>query len=140
MVRKAIVPGIVATLAGLGIGAAAGGLGVGVSAALGIALAVSNFAVAGSSLAWAAGISLTAIQVVALGGFVIRLGAILGLMFALKTMAWFSPLAFGLAIVPGTLALLAYESVLVLKGLGRDLVIPAKSRPGAAAATEGPSS
>jgi hypothetical protein len=140
MVRKAIVPGIVATLACLGIGAAAGGLGVGVSAALGIALAVSNFAVAGTSLAWAAGISLTAIQVVALGGFMVRLGVILGLMFALKTLSWFSPLAFGLAIVPGTLALLIYESILVLKGLGRDLVIPSTPAPGAAAAVEGPSS
>jgi hypothetical protein len=134
MVRKAILPGIVATLAALGIGAADGGLGVGVSAALGIAVAVSNFAVAGSSLAWAAGVSLTAIQVVALGGFVVRLGLILGLMFALKTMSWFSPLAFGLAVVPGALTLLIYESVLVLKGLGQDLVIPPKPAPDPTAA------
>jgi hypothetical protein len=138
MVRKAIVPGIVATLAAFGVGAAAGGLGVGVSAALGIALAVSNFAAAGSSLAWAAGISLTAIQVVALGGFVVRLGVILGLMFALNTLPWFSPVAFGLAVVPGTLALLVYESLLMLKGLGQGLVIPAPGAP--AAAAEGPSS
>jgi hypothetical protein len=129
MVRKAILPGIVATLAALGIGAVAGGPGVGASAGLGIAVAVSNFAVAGSSLAWAAGISLTAIQVVALGGFVVRLGVILGLMFALKTMSWFSPLAFGLAVVPGTLMLLIYESVLMLKGLGQHLVIPPKPAP-----------
>jgi hypothetical protein len=139
MVRKAIVPGIVATLAAFGVGAAAGGLGVGVSAALGIALAVSNFAAAGSSLAWAAGVSLTAIQVVALGGFVVRLGVILGLMFALNTLSWFSPVAFGLAVVPGTLALLVYESVLVLKGLGQGLVIPAPGGP-STAVVEGPSS
>ena len=126
MVRKAIVPGIVATaLAGV-IGTAVGGPGVGVSAALGIAVAVLNFAAAGYSLAWAADISLTAVQVVALGGFVLRLGVIVGLMFALDTLPWFSPLAFGLAVVPGTLALLVYESVPVLKGHGQQLVTEAK--------------
>jgi hypothetical protein len=46
-------------------------------------------------------------------------------MFALNTLAWFSPLAFGIAVVPGTLALLAYEAKLVAGGLGGVLQIPA---------------
>jgi hypothetical protein len=133
MVRKAIVPGIIATALAGAIGTVAGGPAVGGSAALGIAVAVSNFAAAGCSLAWAAGISLTAIQVVALGGFVVRLGVILGLMFALKTVVWFAPLAFGLAVVPGTLLLLIYESILILQGLGHQLVIPPRPAPSAPA-------
>ena len=102
-----------------------------------MALAVSNFAAAGWSLAWAAGISLTAIQVVALGGFVARLGVILGLMFALNTLGWFSPLAFGLAIVPATFALLIFESILLMKGLGQQLVIPPKANAPTAAGQSG---
>ncbi len=124
MVRRAIVPGAVATALAGGIGAAAGGAGVGWSAAIGIALAVANFAAAGFSLAWAAGISLPALQIVALGGFVVRLGVILGIMFALATFGWFSRLAFGLAVVPGTFVLLGFESILMLRGLGQRLVIP----------------
>ena len=131
MVRRAILPGVTATLLAAGIGTAVGGPGVGVSAALGIGVAVANFAAAGLALAWAADISLTAVQVVALGGFFVRLGVILGLMFALNTLPWFSPRAFGLAVVPGTLLLLIYESTLVLRGLGQQLVIPPKD-PGAA--------
>ena len=132
MVRKAMVPGMVATLLAGAIGTAVGGPGVGISAALGIVVAVANFAVAGYALAWAADISLTAVQVVALGGFFVRLGVILGLMFALNTLPWFSPRAFGLAVVPGTLLLLMYESTLVLRGLGQQLVIEPKD-PGAVA-------
>jgi hypothetical protein len=40
-------------------------------------------------------------------------------------MAWFSPLAFALAVVPGTLALLVYEAKLALSGMGATLQIPA---------------
>jgi predicted membrane-bound dolichyl-phosphate-mannose-protein mannosyltransferase len=133
MVRKAILPGVIATLLAGAIGTAVGGPDVGVSAALGIAVAVGNFAAAGIALAWAADISLTAVQVVALGGFFVRLGVILGLMFALNTLPWFSPRAFGLAVVPGTVLLLIYESTLVLRGLGQQLVIASKD-PAAAAA------
>jgi hypothetical protein len=132
MVRKAILPGVIATLLAGAIGTAVGGPGVGISAALGIVVAVVNFAAAGTALAWAAGISLTAVQVVALGGFFVRLGVILGLMFALNTLPWFDPRAFGLAVVPGTLLLLVYESTLVLKGLGQQLII-APSDPAVAA-------
>jgi hypothetical protein len=76
------------------------------------------------SLAWASRISVTVVQAVALGGVVMRLGVIVGLMFV-NTAAWFSPLAFGVAVVPGTLALLAYEAKLVAGGLGGMLEIPA---------------
>jgi len=86
---------------------------------------LANFAAHGLSVAWASKISIGAVNAVALGGVILRLGIIIGLMFALNTLAWFSPVAFGLAVVPGTLALLAYEAKLVAGGLGGVLEIPA---------------
>ncbi len=97
-------------------GLVASGPGAGASAAIGIAIVYANFAVHGTSLAWASTISITAVHATAL---------IVGLMYALNTLAWFSPLAFGLAVVPGTLALLVYEARLTMRGLGATLQIPA---------------
>ena len=125
MVRRALAPGAVGVPVAFGVGLAFGGVDAGWSAALGVALAVGNFAVHGLSLAWASTISVTVVHAVALGGVVVRLGAIVALLFGLNTMAWFSPVAFGLAVVPGTLALLAYEAKLALGGLGGALQIPA---------------
>jgi ATP synthase protein I len=112
---------VVAVLAGWALG----GPAAGVSAGIGIAIVLANFAAHGTSLAWASTISVAAVQAVALGGFVVRLGAIIGVLFALNTLGWFSPLAFGLAVVPATLLLLAYEARLAIGGLGADLQIPA---------------
>ncbi len=125
MVRRALRPGLVAVAVAFVAGLLAGGPGAGVSAALGVLVVLANFAAHGWSLAWASRISVALVQGVALGGFVVRMGVIVGLMFALDTMSWFSPLAFGLAVVPGTLLLLAYEARLVLHGLGGILQIPA---------------
>lgn len=125
MVRRAFVPAILALPLALVIGWAVAGAGVGVSAAVGVALVYANFAAHGLSLAWASRISLTALHATALLGPVVRLGAMVGLMFALDRLAWFSPLAFGLAVVPGTVLLLLYEARLAVRGLGGVLEIPA---------------
>lgn len=125
MVRRARGPFVVVlSVAFLG-GWVAGGPGAGASAAVGIALVYANFAAHGLSLAWASTISITAVQAVAFGGFAVRLAAIVGAMFALNTLSWFSPLAFGLAVVPATMLLLVYEARLAIRGLGGSLEIPA---------------
>lgn len=124
MVRRASVPALLAAPLALGLGWAFGGAGVGTSAALGVGLVYANFAAHGLSLAWASRISLTAVHVVALLGPVVRIGLLVGLMFALDRLAWFSPTAFGLAVVPGTLLLLGYEARLVARGLGGMLEVP----------------
>lgn len=134
LVRRAVVPSVLAFPAAAAIGWAAGGSGVGISAAIGVVVVYANFAAHGMSLAWASRISITVVQVVALVGFVVRLGVIVAAMFALNTLSWFSPLAFGLAVVPATLLLLAYEARLVMRGLGMTLRIPAD--PAAARAAE----
>ncbi len=130
MVRKALLAGGGALPLAYGAGFMAGGPDAALSAALGVAVVVANFAVHGWSLAWAAGVSIPAVQATALGGFVVRMGVIIGLLFGLDRTAFFSPLIFGLTVVASTLALLTFEARLVAAGLGAGLDLP----PDAAAA------
>jgi hypothetical protein len=125
MVRKAALPAAAATLLAGAIGWLVGGSDVAASAAIGVVLVAANFALHGVSLAWASTISIPVVFAVALGGFFFRLAIIVAAMFALNTLEWFSPVAFGLAVVPATLLLLAYEAQLVSRGLGGMLEIPA---------------
>jgi hypothetical protein len=125
MVRRALVPSVLAVPVALAGGWIASGPGAGASAAIGVVVVYLNFAAHGASLAWASAVSISAVHAVSLFGPVVRIGVIVGLMFALNTMAWFSPLAFGLAVVPGTLLLLAFEARLTIRGLGGTLQIPA---------------
>jgi hypothetical protein len=130
LVRRAAPFALPAAGLSLFAGAAAGGWNVGWSAALGVAVVALNFAAAGLSLARAARISLTAIAAVVMGGFVVRMAAILALMFLLdRFTSWFSPLAFGLAVVPATVLLLSYELRLLAAGVGQELIIqPVKDK------------
>jgi hypothetical protein len=125
MVRKATVPAAVALALAVALAWLVGGPDAAASAGIGIALVYLNFAAHGWSLAWASTVSVGTVMGVALGGFAVRLGIIVGAMFALHTLPWFSPLAFGLAVVPATLSLLAYEAQLVSRGVGASLEIPA---------------
>jgi hypothetical protein len=124
MVRRALAAGAVAAPVAYGAGVWIAGRDAGLSALLGVVVVTANFAAHGLSLAWAAGISVTAVQAAALGGFVVRMAVITGLVFALDRTAFFSPLVFALAVVAGTLALLVYEVRLVRSGLGQRLEIP----------------
>lgn len=124
MVRRALVAGGLALPPTIAAGAWAGGWEAGASAGLGLIVVVANFAAHGLSLAWAAGVSVVAVQVVALGGFVVRMGVITGLLFALDRTAFFSPLVFGLTVVAATVSLLGYEAKLVAGGLGGTLDLP----------------
>jgi hypothetical protein len=134
-VRRALVPFLVALPVAFLTGWGLSDVGAGTAAALGIALVYANFAAHGSSLAWASQVSITAVHATALLGPVVRLGIIVGLMFALDTLDWFSPLAFGLAVVPGTLLLLVYEARLMMRGLGGVLQVPADPAASRAAET-----
>jgi hypothetical protein len=125
MIRRALLPGAVAAPAAFAVGVAVRGPAAGASATIGAVVVLGNFAAHGWSLAWASRISVALVQGVALGGFVVRMGVVLGLMFALNALPWFSPVAFGAAVVPGTIALLVLETRLALRGLGGALQIPA---------------
>ncbi len=109
-------------------GALADGWDTGWSAAIGVAVVVANTVANGFLLARAARISVQALFAAATLGFVVRLGAITALMFLLTRFAFFSPLAFGLAVVPATILVLAFEMRLVGRGLGSELRLPAPER------------
>lgn len=109
LIRRALPFGPPAVVLALLAGAALGGWDAGASGAIGAAIVFVNFAVHGWSLSRAARISLTALYAVGLGGFVVRLAAIAGIMLVLDRLAFFSPLAFGLAVVPATVGLLLFE-------------------------------
>lgn len=109
LIRRVLPFGLPAAVAALLGGAAVDGWNAGISAAIGVLVVVANLAVHGWSLSRAARISLTALYAVGLGGFILRLAAFAGIMLALDRFAFFSPLAFVLAVVPATGLLLAFE-------------------------------
>ncbi len=128
MVRRALPFGAPAIALAFGIGAAAGGWDAAWSAAIGVTVVMLNFVANGLSLAWAAKVSLTAYAAVVMGGFIVRLGIIVAIMAVLNRFVFFSPLAFGLAVVPATILLLAFEMKVVAGPLGRELVLPAEDK------------
>jgi hypothetical protein len=125
MIRRALVPSAAALCVVTALAWILSGPGAGVSAAIGAAVVFANFSVHAWSLGRASKISIPAVHAVALIGPVVRLGIIVGLMFALNTLPWFSVVAFGLTVVPLTLLLLAFEARLAIRGTGAQLQIPA---------------
>jgi hypothetical protein len=134
MVRRAVVLGGVAAPVAFVAGALVDGADGGWSALLGVAVVVTNFAVHGLSLAWAAGISIPMLQVVALAGFVGRMAIIVLALVLLDRTVFFSPAIFGVAALVTIIALLGYEARLMSRGVGGNLQI--RPEPAAAAAAE----
>ena len=99
-----------AAVAAFAIGALVGGRDVGWSAAIAILIVYLNFLANASSLAWAARVSTTLVSIVALGGYVVRLIVYTIALVLLNQLAWFSPRAFILALVPATMGLLIFEA------------------------------
>jgi hypothetical protein len=128
LVRKATPFGLPAAILAFGIGSVAGGWGTGWSAALGVVVVTLNFAASGVSMSRAATISLMALAATGMVGWIVRLTIIVGLLFFLQSFSWFSPLAFGLAVVPATVLLIAYEMKLIAGGVGQQLVLPPVDR------------
>jgi hypothetical protein len=128
IVRRVAPFGPPAAFAALLIGGFVAGWGAGWSAAIGVAVVTANAVVNALLLSRAARISLTAYSVAVMGGFAVRLGVIVAIMFALNRLSWFSPLAFGLAVVPATILILAYEMKLMAGGVGQELHLSSQSR------------
>lgn len=128
LIRRVLPFGAPAVLATLLLGSVAAGWDVGWSAAIGVTIVLANAAANAFLLVRAARISLTAYSAAVMGGFVVRLAVIVGLMFGLNQLDWFSPLAFGLAVVPATMLLLAYEMKLMAGGVARELTLPAPGK------------
>jgi hypothetical protein len=109
LVRRALpfipVAGAIAFVLGL-----LAGSGAGWSAVIGVAVVATNFVASALSIAWAARISPTLVFAVAMGGFFLRMVAIVIALVGLNTQSWFSPTAFAFTVVPATILLLVFEA------------------------------
>jgi hypothetical protein len=79
------------------------------SAAIAIGIVCLNFALAALSVGWAAKISPEMVGGVALGGYVVRLGLILGALVLLRHMSWIVLPWLGFTLVGAHLVLLFWE-------------------------------
>jgi acyl dehydratase len=93
---------------------ALGALGWGVDGALSVAFAgaliLLNFWVAATLLAWAARTSLSLLMGVSLFGFILRLGAIVAAVLAVRHMSWVAPVPLGATLIVAHLGLLFWEA------------------------------
>jgi hypothetical protein len=79
------------------------------SAAIALAIVCLNFTLAALSVGWAAKISPVMVGGVALGGYVVRLGLILGALILLRHVSWIVLPWLGFTLVGAHLALLFWE-------------------------------
>lgn len=98
----------------VGLGAALGGTSAAWSALVGIVVVTANLVATAYPVMWAARISPTAVYLVVMGGFVVRLMVVLLVMLALDATSWFSPLAFVTTVVPATIVVLVAEMRLLM--------------------------
>jgi hypothetical protein len=95
----------------LGIATATAGLDGLAGAGIALALVVANFVMGALSLGWAAQRTPGVLTAVALGGFLVRMGVVLGVMLAVRDHVNFPSLAITLLV--SHLGLLAWESKVV---------------------------
>jgi hypothetical protein len=98
------------------------------SAAFGLTLATANLLVAARSLEWAAGVSLTAVGAVALGGYVVRLAVITVVVLLVRNLAWVDLPALGVSLVVAHLGLLIWEAGSIHRSAEAAVPAPAPGR------------
>lgn len=97
------------------------GWDAGWSAAVGVAVVIANFLLAGAILSISARISLAAYHAAALIGFFLRLGLLTLTMLLIANFAPIDRIAFGITAVVTYLVLITAEAVAVAKGKEREL-------------------
>jgi hypothetical protein len=80
------------------------------SALLGLALVAANFAAAAGLMGWGARTSPTVLGIAVLGGYVVRLGVVLGVLWLLQDVAWVEMVPLGVTLVATHLGLLLWET------------------------------
>ena len=121
LVRRVLPFVPLALIAAFAIGWIAGGSGAAWSATIAVAIVAANFVAFALSIAWAAAVSDTMLAIVALGGYLVRLIIFTMVLVGLNTLAWFSPLAFVLALMPAVIALLVYEAKILSGRMQADM-------------------
>jgi hypothetical protein len=79
------------------------------SAVVAIALVSVNLVLAAVGLSWAAKVSLTAIMAMSLGGFAVRMGLVVAVLFAVRDASWIDLTALGVTVIVTHLGLLFWE-------------------------------
>jgi hypothetical protein len=92
-----------------------------VAAAIGLAIVVGNFLLAGLMLSVAARVSLSLYHAAALFGFFLRLGLITLGVLIISKLVELDRLALGITVVVAYLGLLTWEAIAVSKGAEREL-------------------
>ena len=121
LVRRVLPFAPLAAVAAFATGWLIAGSGAAWSALIAVVVVAVNFVAFALSIAWAARVSPTMLAVVALGGYLVRLIIYTLVLVGLNTLAWFSPLAFTLALMPAVIGLLVYEAKLLSGRLQADL-------------------
>ena len=121
LIRRVSPFAVPAAIVAFVVAALFGGAAAGWSAAIAIAVVYANFVANALSIAWAATVSPTLVSIVALGGYVVRLVVYTIALVLLNQLAWFSPVAFALALVPAVIALLVYEAKALSGSMQADL-------------------
>lgn len=91
------------------------------SSAIGVAIVIGNFLLAGAILSISARISLAAYHAAALLGFFLRLGLLTLTMLVIASLVPIDRLAFGITAVVAYLVLIGAEAVAVSKGKEKEL-------------------
>jgi hypothetical protein len=102
--RAAIAAPVVVVALGL-----ARGVDGALSATVGLALVALNFLLAARLVGWAAGKSIAAVYGTVMGGYVVRLGALLGIVIGLERVSWIDVPVLVITIAVAHLALLVWE-------------------------------
>jgi hypothetical protein len=105
----------------IGVFAITGGWDGAWSSALGVAVVIANFLLAGAILSISAKISLAVYHAAALFGFFLRLGLMVLTVLLIAQFLPIDRIAFGISAVLAYLVLLSWEAVAVSKGRERNL-------------------
>ncbi len=105
------------------------GLDGALSSAFALGLVAANFAAAAALIGWGARTSQTALLVAVLGGYVVRLGVILAVLWAVSDAAWVEMVPLGITLVVAHLGLLVWESRYVSLSLAFPGLKPASEDP-----------
>jgi hypothetical protein len=80
------------------------------SALFALVLVAANFAAAAALMGWGARTSPNALMVAVMGGYIVRLGAVVLALWAVQDLAWVEMVPLGITLVATHLGLLAWES------------------------------
>jgi hypothetical protein len=99
-----VTPAIVA------VGALARGGAGAASSAFAVALVLVNLGLSGATLSWAARTSLNLLMIAALGGFLLRMGLLVGIISAVRHESWVSLPVLAITLLVTQLGLLFWET------------------------------